>query len=208
MKLEEDMLTYPGDPFFEIRDLMRTEWGDAAEVTIYTLGSHTGTHLDLPSHTIKNGKRLKDIPIELLLGNTAVIDLTDGEGVIEAEEIAPHLQPDTERIILKTSNPSDRYIGRKIFRGDYRSLGLEGARLLVDKGVALVGIDYLSIEAFENADLEVHRHLLEHDVVILEGLDLRGVLSGKYDMICLPLNIPGASGAPARVLLVSENSID
>ena len=204
MRLEEGMLFYPDDPRFEKKDVMRLEKGAAAEVISYTLGSHTGTHLDLPSHIIKNGKRLKDIPIELLLGETVVIDLTKGEGVIKQEEIAPHLPPDAKRILLKTSNSTDNCIGSKNFREDYRSLGPDGAKMLVEEGVILVGIDYLSIEAFVNPNLEVHRYLLEHDLIILEGLDLRGVPPGRYGIICLPLNIPDASGAPARVLLVEN----
>ncbi|RLG33198.1 cyclase family protein, partial [Methanosarcinales archaeon] len=172
-----------------------------AELTSYTLGSHTGTHLDLPSHIIECGKELKDIPLDLLLGDALVIDLSDGRGLINADEIRPHLLPGAKRILIRSSNSSSEYIGSREFKDDYRSLSMDGAELLVEAGISFVGIDYLSIEQFESRELEVHRYLLGHDLVILEGLDLRGVPPGKYEMICLPLKIQNASGAPARVVL-------
>ena len=195
------MLAYPGDPPFRATSVMKHEWGDPAELTSYTLGSHTGTHLDLPSHIIECGKELKDIPLDLLLGDAFVIDLSDGRGLINADEIRPHLLPGAKRILIRSSNSSSEYIGSREFKEDYRSLSMDGGELLVEAGISLVGIDYLSIEQFESRELEVHRYLLGHDLVILEGLDLRGVPPGKYEMICLPLKIQNASGAPARVVL-------
>jgi len=188
ISLEEGMLAYPGDPPFEAVCVMKQEWGDPAELTRYTLGSHTGTHLDLPSHIIECGKQLKDFSLDLLLGDALVIDLSGGRGLINADEIRPHLLSGARRILIRSEN-------------NHRSLSLDGAKLLVEAGIILVGIDSLSIEQFESKKLEVHRYLLEHDLIILEGLDLRSVPPDKYEMICLPLKIQNAGGAPARVIL-------
>jgi arylformamidase len=88
------------------------------------------------------------------------------------------------------------------FESDYVSLTKDAARWLLSKGIKLVGVDYLSIEAVDSQELEVHRTLLENDVVVLEGLNLSQVPEGRYQLICLPLKLRGGDGAPARVVLV------
>ena len=102
-------------------------------------------------------------------------------------------------MLLKTGN-GDLWQSTE-FHSDFAFLDVSGARLLLDRGVRLVGIDYLSIEQFKRAGAPVHHMLLEQRVVIVEGLNLSAARPGRYEMYCLPLDIAGADGAPARVVL-------
>jgi arylformamidase len=85
---------------------------------------------------------------------------------------------------------------------DYISLSKDAARWLVNKGIKLLGVDYLSVEPFDVAEPAVHRTLLEGGVIIVEGLNLSQVSEGRYQLICLPLKVRDGDGAPARVVLV------
>ena len=196
---------WPGDPAVEMEPVAAVERGDPCNVTLYRFGSHTGTHLDPPRHFFDEGAPLHDLPLPLLVGPCFVADLTAVTGSIaDADLDAAGIPPGTERLLLKTSNSDLWNNPRHDFRPDFVDLSVEGARRLIDHGIRLVGIDYLSIEGPDAPDSPVHRSLLAAPVVILEGLDLRAVSSGAYDLICLPLKAMNGDGAPARVLLLGD----
>lgn len=196
-------LTYPGDPGIEIHSWLALANGDAANVSRINFGLHSGTHVDAPAHFIAGGAKVETLPLASMVGEAEVIAVPDDISAIDADFVARNCAPGAQRILFKTRNSAfwnDLDAG---FRADYTYLAPSGAASLVELGVKLVGIDYLSVEQFESQTFATHHALLSQGVVILEGLDLRAVAAGSYELICLPLRIAAGSGdgAPARVIL-------
>ena len=164
-------------------------------------GVHHGTHIDAPLHFIADGNAIESLPPEILIGTVTVVALPDVEMITPSVLDAASLPADCERLLFKTRN-SDLWDDMEHeFRLDYVSVTPDGARSLVERGVRLVGVDYLSVEAYDLEGNGTHHTLLGAGVVIVEGLDLRAVDAGTYEMACLPIKITGSDGAPARVVL-------
>ncbi|HKO99434.1 MAG TPA: cyclase family protein [Pyrinomonadaceae bacterium] len=201
--LSELTPTYPGDPGIEIKSWHSMAGGDAANVSLLHFGAHSGTHVDAPAHFIEGGSRVDSIALEHLVGLAEVIEVPSDKEVIDENFVSSLALKDQHRILFKTRNSSFWEGTGGGFRTDYTYLSSAAAKLLVDAGIKLVGIDYLSIEKFQSGSYETHLMLLSHGVTILEGLDLRRITAGSYELICLPLKIAGGSGdgAPARALL-------
>jgi arylformamidase len=195
--------TYPGDPNIEIISWAAIARGDAANVTLLRLGAHTATHLDAPAHFIEHAPQVSTLPLEMLIGEARVVSLGDEVRAIDAALVAAHVPAGTTRVLFKTRNSNFWQDEGRIFREDFTHLTADGARALNELGVRLVGIDYLSIEQFKSETFETHLALLSAGVVIVEGLNLREVAAGVYELICLPLKIAAGSGdgAPARAVL-------
>jgi arylformamidase len=199
LPIQNEMITYPGDPEVWVRPYSRIAEGDDANVTQLAFGSHTGTHLDAASHFIDGGQTVDRIPLERLIGDALVVHLPDEVRAIGAEELRAAGVQGAERVLLRTRG--SELLNRTEFSGDFAYLSGGGASYLLDAGVRLVGIDYLSVEDFDAEEPEAHRALLEREVVIVEGLDLRNVPAGRYELFCLPLRIAGIDGAPVRAVL-------
>lgn len=197
MPLSAELPVYPGDCPVAIAPLTRISDGDPANVSRITLCSHSGTHLDPPRHFSDSGQSADEIPLELLIGKALVVKIA-GVKEIGRKELERLRIKGVERLLLKTDNSG--LLNESEFNRDYTALSGEGARFLLEAGVRLIGIDYLSVESFEG-DGEVHRMLLDNGVVILEGITLADVAPGEYELICLPLKIKGGDGAPVRALL-------
>jgi arylformamidase len=197
MPIYQGQTVYPGDPEVLIAPVSSISSGDGTNVSRLTLSTHTGTHLDPPRHFHDRGKSVDHVPLELLIGTVLVVDLPEAREIGAAELQALPLAG-VERLLLKTGN--SLLWESEAFSRDYACLNESGARYLRETGVKLVGIDYLSIERFDG-DGAVHRLLLDHGVIILEGLNLTGVPGGHYELICLPLRIKGGDGAPVRAVL-------
>ncbi len=193
--IEAGMVVYEGDPPVEVTAALAIARGDPANVSRLVLGSHTGTHVDAPAHFLPGGAGVDELPPEWLVGPARVVECPPGP--VGAETVADARAG--ERLLLKTRNSARWALGR--FARDYQALTPEAARALVAAGVRLVGIDYLSVEAFGAPGHPVHRCLLAAGVVIVEGLDLSAVRAGAYELCCLPLRLRAGDGAPARVLL-------
>ncbi len=189
------MIVYPGDPVVQIERVESLAGGGIANVSRLDFGVHSGTHVDAPLHFFDDGHGADAVPLDVLVGPARVLDLTAVEGTIAAADLEPLELGD--RIVLKTAN--SELWSRDTYAEDAVSVGPDAAQLLVDRGVRLVGIDYLSI-----GDLDTHRILLGSGVVPVEGLDLRAVDPGDYLLVCAPLRIEGSDGGPARVLLIRE----
>ncbi|WP_432821608.1 cyclase family protein [Trichloromonas sp.] len=194
--LSKGLPAFPGDP--AIRLDPAGDAGSPFQLTRLQLGSHAGTHLDAPAHLLKDGATADSIPLATLIGPCRVIDLCDRTQPISAADLSRRDLAGITRLLLRTSN--SELWQRPGFEKGYLGLTPAAAAHLVKLGIRLVGIDYLSIEPF-SADGDVHRILLEAGVVILEGLDLAGVASGDYELICLPLKLAGTDGAPCRAVL-------
>ncbi len=189
---------YPGNPDFELQPVKRIADGGSSNVSRLVMGTHTATHVDAPKHFYDEGPGVDAIPLDLLLGRCRVIEVTHRGGIEAGELAAAGLREDL-RVLLKTSN--SRLWNDTGFHPDYTYLTEGGARYLVDQGVKVVGIDYLSVEQFKKAGAPAHHALLSQGVVIIEGLNLTDAEPGMYEMYCLPLRIVGGDGAPARVIL-------
>jgi arylformamidase len=183
-----DTPVWPGDPPVVVEPVARLEAGDPAGVSRLALGTHTGTHVDPPAHFIPGGATVDALALDVLVGPAVVADVIAAGPVDRAALESLALPDGTTRLLLKTG-------------ADCGALTADGAQWLVDRGVSLVGADTLSIEP-ETLDYPVHRTLLGAGVVIVEGLDLRTVTPGPYQLVCLPLRIAGGDGAPARAVLI------
>lgn len=195
--------TYPSDPGIKIEDWLALAKGDSANVSLLHFGLHSGTHVDAPAHFIAGGAKVSSLPLDSLIGEAQVVEAPDDLAVIGAGLVAAKCVRGSQRILFKTRNSAFWNNPQQGFRTDYTYIHPDAARLLVELGVKLVGIDYLSVEQFGSEKFETHIALLANDVVILEGLDLRAVPAGHYELFCLPLKIEEGSGdgAPARVIL-------
>lgn len=197
--LSERTPTFPGNPPFAAEPVKRTSRGDSANVTALRMGTHTGTHVDAPRHFMDDRPGVDGLPLDLLIGPALVVEIAGPRRGIRAEDFADAPLGGHSRVLLKTAN-SELWRSAE-FHNDFAYLDESGARILLDRGIRLVGVDYLSIEQFKRPGAPVHHMLLERGVVIVEGLDLSEVPAGVYEMFCLPLHIAGADGAPARVVL-------
>ena len=193
-------LVYPGNPEVEIALQQAVAKGAGANVSSIRFGSHTGTHADAARHFFDDGQTVDRIPLERLIGPALLLSFPDDLRAISAADLRNHDLKGRTRILLRTRNSA--LLSQKEFVRDYTYLAPDGAQYLVDNGVELVGIDYLSIEQFHSGHHMTHRILLERSVVILEGLDLSVPAPGEYELICLPLRIEGCDGAPARAVLI------
>jgi len=166
---------------------------------------HSGTHVDAPAHFIEGGAKVDSLPLESLLGQAEVVEVPEDVGVINRNFVVANCVKQSQRILFKTSNSAFWSNLQTGFREDYVYIDPDAAGWLVESGIKLVGIDYLSVEQFKSDSFQTHQVFLSNGVVILEGLDLRQVPGGVYELMCLPLKIAGGSGdgAPARVVLRS-----
>src|SRR5260370_4558852 len=204
--LSDDIPTYPGDPGIRISMWSTLASGDQANVSQLKFGAHTGTHVDAPAHFFEGAAGVESLPLDILIGPADVIQVPNGSLVIDEAFIVRNCEPGTPRILFKTRN-SGFWKETGGFRTDYTYLEPRAAAKLVEQGIKLVGIDYLSVEEFKSDSFQTHHVLLSHGVVIVEGLDLGCVPAGRYELICLPLRIRGGSGdgAPAPAVLRTLN---
>lgn len=194
--------TYDGDPPTLIEPWTRLSVGDPADVSRLSLGTHTGTHVDAPAHFLAGGRTVDQLDLGACIGPAEVLDLTAlGPALITSAALEKLAPPPAERLLLKTQN--SRLWTECEVRTNFAALSDDAAEWMVAHGIRLVGIDYLSIAPFSDP-APVHERLLAADIVILEGLDLSSVSAGSYTLICLPLRLIGADGAPARAILLSE----
>jgi arylformamidase len=192
------MVHWPDNPPIEVVRIMDMANGDPATVSRLSLGVHSGTHVDAPVHFLADGAGVDAVPFDQLLGEARVVEVGDAPS-IGAAQLRPVDPRPGERLLFKTRN-SARCWKADHFLSDFVYLSLEGAALLAERRVRTVGIDYLSIAGMKEG-VPTHRTLLEQGICIIEGLDLSSVQPGNYELICLPLRLAGADGAPARVLL-------
>ncbi|HVF50714.1 MAG TPA: cyclase family protein [Pyrinomonadaceae bacterium] len=200
---ESQTPTYPGDPGIEIESWAALERGDAANVSMLHFGAHTGTHIDAPAHFLRDAPTLSTLSLDVLVGEARVVELPEDVHAIDAGHLREFDLQGATRVLFKTRNSAFWNDADGRFREDFTYIADDAARALVAQGVRLVGIDYLSVEKFKSEDFATHTTLLSQGVVIVEGLDLRAVGAGVYELICLPLKIASGSGdgAPARAIL-------
>lgn len=198
------MVVWPGDAPFERLTTLELAKGDACNLSQISTTAHIGTHVDAPLHFLAGAGGIETMPISACVGPARVIEIHDPEAV-RASELEPHEIANAERIILKTRNTSECWDSDH-FRKKFIYIHPDAAHYLVDRGIQTVGIDYLSVDAYDNPNAETHRILLGAGVWIIEGLRLDGVSAGRYELLCLPLKMIGSDGAPARAVLRNLNA--
>lgn len=186
--LRDGMVRWPGDPPVRIRPVKRMARGDSSDLSLLSMGSHTGTHMDAPAHFLRGGWPIDRMPLSAVIGPARVIGIRD-----------------PERILFKTRN-SSRCWRTSRFQKKFVHLPAESARYLAARGVRAVGVDYLSVGGYRRDGAETHRALLRSGVWIIEGLDLSRARPGRYTLLCLPLKILRGDGAPARAVLAAAGT--
>jgi arylformamidase len=196
--LKTGMPTFPGNPDFELHAVKRIAEGGSSNVSRLVLGTHTGTHVDAPRHFFDNAATVDALALDLLIGRARVVEITKRGGITREDLAAANLREDL-RVLLKT--PNSAFWNEPAFRQDFTYLDESAASYLVEQGVKVIGIDYLSVEQFKKPGAPAHRALLSRNAIIIEGLNLSDAAPGMYEMYCLPLPVTGGDGAPARVVL-------
>jgi arylformamidase len=194
---------WPGDPSIEFERTSEIEKGDIANVTRMNMGVHTGTHVDAPFHFL-GGKTptVEKLSLKTLTGRAYVLHLPDEIDAIDRKILeAMDVPPRTRRLLFRTRNSKKWADPSRIFNKDFVAVTADGAEFLVEHGVKLVGVDYLSVAPFD-IPRPTHEILLKAGVVIVEGLDLSQISQGRYALYCLPLKLAGCDGAPARAILI------
>jgi arylformamidase len=193
------MVHWPDNPPVKIERIMDLAHGDAANVSKIELGAHTGTHMDAPRHFLAEGVGLDEMPLDATVGPARVIQIEHPQAILPAELEAHNLQAG-ERVLFRTQN-SERCWKNDQFVEDFVYISAAASQYLVDRRVRTIGIDYLSVGGYVYDGVDTHRILLSAGIWLIEGLNLSAVKPGMYELICLPLRVAGADGAPARAIL-------
>jgi Predicted metal-dependent hydrolase len=201
VSLDENLPIWPDSPGFELQPLLTREEKGQARVSRLKCDVHTGTHIDAASHFIPGGSTIEQLPLEMTVGRAVVARIPDAVTTITASILDELEIPEsTTRLLFRTKNSRfwDEY--GSIFQSEYTALSPDAATWIVEHGIRCVGIDYLSVQHYEDGP-ETHEILLREGVVIIEGLNLSDVSPGVYELLCLPVKIAGSEGAPARATL-------
>ena len=200
--LQNGMHFWEGDPEPKISRLEDHERGDAWTTSHLSFAAHIGTHIDAPLHRVRGGNTIDKLDLETLIGRAYVAELMDVESEIRAKDLNAHNIPsNVKRLLFKTRN--GELWARQGFQKDFVALSADGAQWIVERGIQLVGMDYLSADIFLTDAAPAHDVLLNANVVIVEGMMLQNVAAGWYTLVCLPIKIAGADGAPARAILIT-----
>lgn len=204
MLITPDMMVYKDNPIKRPRfENMRNHNNGVTHETTISLDIHCGTHIDMPLHMISEGKTMDTFDFTRLITKCKVFNLTDLKNpVITAKDI-DHLKiAKDDFIIFKTKNSyHDKSQG---FDYNFVYMDESSAKLLTDRKISGVGIDSLGIERAQTNHM-THKLLLKNDIIILEGLELKDIEEGEYNLIALPIKLKGVEGSWVRAVLIEED---
>jgi len=192
---------YEGDAPMKFAFLKDMRKGDALTLSMFSMGAHSGTHIDAPMHFVAGGASIDRVALAPLIGPARVIDIPDSVQAIDAAELARHEWRGAQRVLFRTRSSVRGWMTSPTFHRDFAYIAPDAAQLLADSGVLLVGVDYISAEQFGAPAPATHRILLGKGIPMVEGLLLTEIRPGEYDLIVLPLKVSGYEGAPARAVL-------
>lgn len=198
MPFDNEMLMWPGISSFKASPFKKISEGASSNITQFSMTTHCGTHVDAPLHLFEKGLSMENILLDTFIGNARLYN-AGLRKKIDRKFLEKLNFEGVERALFRSINSA--YLSEKKFRKNYVYFSEDAARFLVEKKIKLLGTDYLSIENFSDKERPAHRILLEAGIIILEGINLLNVREGDYELICLPLNIVGGDGAPARAVL-------
>ncbi len=202
LSLAPDSITYPGDTPFSTERIKDLDSGELCNLSRLEMSSHSGTHLDAPTHFIREGKTIDEMPLYIYYGPVRVIDFGSKEK-ISAQDLKPYLGTEVKRIICKTRGWE--LMKKGDFNENHPAFTADGAELLVQNQVQLVGLDFITVERGEGGKYPVHTTLLSNGIAILEGLQLEGVKPGNYILAAFPLKIAKGDGSPCRAVLIEQD---
>lgn len=205
LPISPQMAVWPDDPPVELRQLSAIKNGDDANVSQIQMSVHAGTHIDAPNHFIDSGKTIDELPLEKLIGQVLVMEIDSEVDIITENVLSTHVSTEllktAKKVLFRTRNSSLWKSHPTDFQSNYVGIDKSGASYLAKLNLDLIGMDYLSVTSFTET-IEPHQILLAKDIILLEGIDLSSVPGGVYQLFCLPLNIEGCNGAPARAILM------
>ncbi|OGR80342.1 MAG: arylformamidase [Elusimicrobia bacterium RIFCSPLOWO2_02_FULL_39_32] len=199
IEIKNGMVHWPDNPPVSIKRILDLKRKDSCTLSLISMGSHTGTHMDAPVHFLKNGQGIDKMPLDAVLGKARVIEIKDPEA-IKVKELIKYKIRSGERILFKTRNSKQCWKTNSFIK-NFVYISKEAAQFLGKLKVKTVGIDYLSVGGYAKNGVEIHRTLISSKIWIIEGLNLSKVKPGRYDLICLPLKILDGDGSPARAIL-------
>jgi len=204
LPVSSELPVWPGDPAIVLERYRSITQGNASNDTKLACSVHAGTHVDAPAHFFEKGTTADQLPLDILIGPALVAEVPEMNVITPDILNALAIPSETTRLLFKTKNSGLWVEPNPQFNPDYVALSAEAARWIVRRGFRLVGIDYLSIQKFDDPEPFAHSILLDAGVVIVEGLNLQNIKPGAYQLICLPLKLSGSDGAPARVVLIEN----
>lgn len=190
----EGMPVYKNKP--EKQPEIRTVTNGHVTESRISMDLHTGTHVDAPLHMINEGHTIETLPIDQLIRNCKVFDLTHVNGKITMTDLEPLDIQENDFVLFKTKNSFD-----ETFNFEFIYVAEDGAKYLADKNIRGVGIDSLGIERAQEGH-PTHRTLFQNKIIVIEGVQLKDIQPGSYFMIAAPLKLTGVDAAPARILLI------
>lgn len=196
LNLSPETVRWVTSPPLEFVERRRMSRGDSNNSSAVSMSLHSGTHVDAPFHFVPDGATIDTLPLDLFIG-PALVCAVETEGDITGEHVAALNLDGVSRVLFKTRNSA---LLKKPYDPDFAAFSVDAAALLAERGVKLVGLDYLSV-AHADEQVPVHRAFLDHGVVLLEGVDLSPVEPGTYELICFPIRVRGSDGAPCRAIL-------
>lgn len=194
LPIHEKMIRFEDDPVPEFNNHLDRGNSIGFKTTLIKMLSHTGTHIDAPSHYLQNGRTIDQIPLEHLIGDGCVVNLSSN-GSIETE-----VNVEKKIVLLKTGEGKSLERGK--FNENYITPKTNLIEYLIRSNIRALGIDTLSIDAYADKDFPNHFSLLKADIPIIEGLNLENVTPGEYFCILMPLHLQGLDGAPSRCVLI------
>lgn len=197
---------YEGDAPMKFDFLRDMRKGDGFTLSVYSMGAHSGTHIDAPMHFIAGGAPVDRVELDRLIGAARVIDIADSVQAIDSATLSRLDWRGAPRVLFRTRSSQRGWMDSTKFHRDFAYIAPDAAQLLADAGVVLVGVDYISAEQFGAPAPRTHQILLGRGIPIVEGLDLRGVRAGDYDLIVLPIKVRGHEGAPARAIVRARDA--
>lgn len=199
-----ELPVWPGGPAISLEQVESMDQGAHANVTRLAMSVHTGTHVDAPHHFLNDHRTVDQLSLDILTGRCYVLDLSTLDGQITAEALGKgNIPSNTERLLVKTKNSARWQAGEKEFFTGFQAVTEDGAHWLVNKGIKLIGVDYLSVAPYKQS-VPTHTVLFKAGIIALEGVNLSEVKQGEYMLYCLPLKLVGSDGAPARVILMER----
>lgn len=204
LTMSKDLPVWPGDPRVSLERVRSVESGANSNVSRLEMQVHSGTHVDAPVHFLNGEKGIETLALSDLIGPCYVTETPENSGQVDRELLESlHIPPSVTRLLVKTSNSKLWVSNETEFVPEFIGITEDGAKYLVDRGIRVIGIDYLSIAPYKQSR-PTHEILLKASAIIIEGLDLHAVSTGYYSLICLPIKLAGSDGAPARVVLIDE----
>jgi arylformamidase len=201
VSLGDEAVDYPGTIPYSRELVYRIKDGQPLDVSKLVMTAHSGTHIDTPSHSNPNGKRIDEYPLQAFILPAQVVSIKDKEAIRPSEMENLDLKPG-EALLFKTDNSISGRCASGAFSENFVYMSLEAADFCVEKRVSLVGTDYNTVDRYGDKNFPVHRKLLENGILILEGINLKEVPSGRYTLFCPPLKLKGAEGSPTRAILI------